>query len=232
MLQTLSGLENSRKSELLERKYSMADYYPASGKSKKHRKKKSKSVSSETNGDKPDTNHTAQNDEDEETADQDSQQQKPNSDSTSLKSPVAERVPEEEGTASDERSQSLKDKSDPNGVEHGESMLNPAHDNLPPSDDGLSTSASDTPGRLEEAAKERDQLRIEVTELRKSLEDLQKHHDEELSGREDVSTLQGELDQARTGRDHAETKYQKLLGQVNTMKTQVGERLKSDAVGC
>lgn len=83
--------------------------------------------------------------------------------------------------------------------------------------------SNDTEERLEMAAKERDQLRAEVTEMRQSLESLQQKHEEELSN------LNAQLEQSQSGKDHAEARYQKLLGQVNTIKTQLGERLKADA---
>jgi len=87
------------------------------------------------------------------------------------------------------------------------------------------TQNSDTQGRLAAAAKDRDQLKAEVTELRKSLEEIQQRHQEELSKKE------CELEETRSGKEHAETRYQKLLGQVNVIKAQLGERLKADAVG-
>lgn len=84
--------------------------------------------------------------------------------------------------------------------------------------------SSDPSLRLEAAAKERDQLRVEVTEIRKSLEGIQQRHDNE------TAQLRASLQETKTGKDQVETKYQKLLGQVNTIKAQLGERLKSDAV--
>jgi hypothetical protein len=84
---------------------------------------------------------------------------------------------------------------------------------------------SDTAARLEALAKERDTLRQEVTELRKSLESIQGKHEE------DISALQGELDEANEGKEHFETQYRTLLGRVNTIKSSLGDRLKADAVG-
>ncbi|USP76733.1 hypothetical protein yc1106_04007 [Curvularia clavata] len=105
---------------------------------------------------------------------------------------------------------------------------------------GLSPSpppASDTSARLDAIAKERDALRQEVTELRKSLEGIQSkqsagaadgsqcNHEEEIRG------LKEELDEANEGKEHFETQYKNLLGRVNTIKTSLGDRLKADAVG-
>ncbi len=83
---------------------------------------------------------------------------------------------------------------------------------------------SDTEERLAELARERDSLRAEVVELRKSLEGIQeKHRAETLGLREDLNTTQ-------SGKEVAETQYRNLLGKVNTIKSQLGERLKADAV--
>lgn len=61
--------------------------------------------------------------------------------------------------------------------------------------------------------------------MRKSLEEIQSKH------RLDMETLQEKLDDAENKKDHAESQYQKLLERVNTIKSQLGERLKEDAVG-
>jgi len=95
------------------------------------------------------------------------------------------------------------------------------------SQQGLSPSpppASDTSARLDAIAKERDALRQEVTELRKSLEGIKEKHEAE------ISNLQSELDESNETKDHFETQYKNLLGRVNTIKTSLGDRLKADAV--
>ncbi|KAH7125746.1 hypothetical protein B0J11DRAFT_313389 [Dendryphion nanum] len=81
----------------------------------------------------------------------------------------------------------------------------------------------DNTARLEALNKERDTLRQEVAELRKSLESIQEKHEEE------VTTLQGELDEANESKEHFETQYRNLLGRVNTIKSSLGDRLKADA---
>lgn len=83
--------------------------------------------------------------------------------------------------------------------------------------------ASDTTARLEAMQQERDSLRFEVTQLRKSLEQIQERHESELS------TVREELNESKSGKDHAETQYKTLLGRVNTIRSQLGERLKADA---
>ncbi|KAF2732429.1 hypothetical protein EJ04DRAFT_513893 [Polyplosphaeria fusca] len=91
---------------------------------------------------------------------------------------------------------------------------------------GLSSSpppASDAASRLDALAKDRDALRQEVTELRKSLESIQEKHEEE------IGNLQGELDEANEGKEHFETQYKSLLARVNGIKTSLGDRLKADA---
>lgn len=95
------------------------------------------------------------------------------------------------------------------------------------SQQGLSPSPppqSDTSARLDAIAKERDALRLEVTELRKSLESIKEKHDEE------INTLQTEIEEANEAKDHFESQYKNLLGRVNTIKTSLGDRLKADAV--
>lgn len=83
--------------------------------------------------------------------------------------------------------------------------------------------ASNTDERLEALVKERDSLRIEVIELRKSLENIQEKHEEEITG------LQGQLEDSQTGKEHFETQYRSLLGRVNGIKASLGDRLKADA---
>ena len=96
---------------------------------------------------------------------------------------------------------------------------------------------SDTSARLDAIAKERDALQHEVTELRKSLEHVQKKQDagaseeSQLKHEEEIRSLREELDEANEGKDHFETQYKNLLGRVNTIKTSLGDRLKADAVG-
>ena len=80
-------------------------------------------------------------------------------------------------------------------------------------DDGLGVLTND-----------RDSLRLEVERLRKSLEEAEEKHAEELS------TVRTELEETQGEREQAESQYQTLLGKVNTIKSQLGERLKADRV--
>jgi chromosome segregation ATPase len=82
---------------------------------------------------------------------------------------------------------------------------------------------SGTSARLDALQQERDNLRAEVSELRKSLEGLREKHNEELSG------VKEELEQSQEGKEQAESQYKTLLGKVNTIRSQLGERLKADA---
>lgn len=82
-----------------------------------------------------------------------------------------------------------------------------------------------TSERLEALASERDALLAEVSQLRKSLEAIQTKHEDE------ISDLQEQLEDSNSGKEDAENQYQELLGRVNTIKSQLGERLKSYAVG-
>lgn len=108
------------------------------------------------------------------------------------------------------------------------------------SQQGLSPSPpppSDTTARLDAIAKERDALRQEVTELRKSLENIQSNQDKQPQSESDlekdaeIQSLKEELEEANEGKEHFETQYKNLLGRVNTIKTSLGDRLKADAVG-
>ncbi|KAG6994036.1 septinsspn2 [Physcia stellaris] len=81
----------------------------------------------------------------------------------------------------------------------------------------------DTEARFEALNQEREALRDEVAQLRKSLEELRGKHEEELiEAKARLQDTQGE-------KDHAEMQYRNLLGKVNTIKSQLGERLKADA---
>ena len=78
--------------------------------------------------------------------------------------------------------------------------------------------------RLDALVRDRNTLRAEVTDMRKSLEEIQSKH------RADMAALQDKLDDAESKKDHAESQFQKLLERVNTIKSQLGERLREDAV--
>ena len=81
---------------------------------------------------------------------------------------------------------------------------------------------SDT--RLDTLAREKESLREEVAELRKSIDEIQGRHKEELSD------VRGQLEETQNGKEQAESQYRTLLGKVSTIRSQLGERLKADAV--
>lgn len=87
-----------------------------------------------------------------------------------------------------------------------------------------SQSEIETSARLDALESERAALRAEVAQLRRSLEEVQERHEEESSG------IREQLSASQTEKEHAETQYHNLLGKVNTIKSQLGERLKADAV--
>jgi hypothetical protein len=89
----------------------------------------------------------------------------------------------------------------------------------------MTESAEHAAARFEVLVKDRDALRVEVAQLRQSLEELQVNHQTSLD------TVRQELLETQTEKEHAEEQYQTLLGRVNTIKSQLGERLKADAVG-
>lgn len=126
---------------------------------------------------------------------------------------------------------------EPNGtVEAAEKSINGAEDVPYPSLTQDTTAASvhstqdesngssDPNERFEALVKDRDILRAEVTELRQSLEELQQKHELE------VQAVRGKLEETQDEKEQAETQYRNLLGKVNTIKSQLGERLKADAV--
>ena len=78
--------------------------------------------------------------------------------------------------------------------------------------------------RLLALVKDRDALRAEVTQLRQSLQEIQANHEAELD------TVQGQLQETQGEKEQAEEQYQNLLGKVNMIRSQLGERLKADAV--
>ena len=90
--------------------------------------------------------------------------------------------------------------------------------------DALDASSVDTDPRLDALAREKEALRDEVAELRRSIEQIQGKHEEELGD------MRGQLEEKQGEKEHAETQYRTLLGKVNTIKSQLGERLKADAV--
>jgi chromosome segregation ATPase len=94
-----------------------------------------------------------------------------------------------------------------------------------PSEDNIESNASDTTdasSRLEAMSQDREALRAEVEKLRKSLEDLQTKHAEE------IASIRTELEESEAAKDQAQTQYQNLLGRVNTIKSTLGERMAAD----
>ena len=131
-----------------------------------------------------------------------------------------------DGTAS-KMTESDQEMEQASNVVDGSPMGKPVEE-APPNeespDNRLSSLLMDTESRLAVAAKQRDELMTEVTTLRKSLESIQQRHEEELVAK------QAALDKTQSGKEHAEGQYKNLLGKVNTIKAQLGERLKADAV--
>ena len=203
----------------------------ASKSTKKHKKKKSKAATvsipgddtpkqqeagDEVNGENNDENH------DDRTAEE-------GANSKDIERPTETVTPSED----DDGAQRRNSKSIPrrtsvrsNGVDKSKWAPPSISSQRPAVPDASSDDGSDPTSRLDAAVKERNQLRDEFTEFRKSLESIQQRHQSE------TGELRQSLEESKAGRDHAETRYQKLLGQVNTIKAQLGERLKADAVGC
>ena len=77
---------------------------------------------------------------------------------------------------------------------------------------------------LNALVKEREELREEVTQVRKAIQELQERHDAE------IKTIREQIDDTREEKEQAESQYRNLLGKVNTIRSQLGDRLKADAV--
>lgn len=122
-----------------------------------------------------------------------------------------EQVPAKSSTNDDPDTRPSTAQSEPQTPQH-----NGARSHQPPMD-------KDTTDRLDQLAKERDELREEVTQLRKSLETIQSKHEEEISG------LKEQAADAAKSKEHAENQYRDLRGKVNTIKSQLGERMRQDA---
>ncbi len=84
------------------------------------------------------------------------------------------------------------------------------------------TPTEDPSGRLQAMQDERDSLKAEVTRLRQSLESLQERHNVELTGAREA------LSQSEQRRERAETQYNTLHSRVNTIRSQLGDRLRED----
>ncbi|KAI9801381.1 MAG: hypothetical protein M1825_003360 [Sarcosagium campestre] len=66
-------------------------------------------------------------------------------------------------------------------------------------------------------------LHQQIGELRRSLEEMQEQHEQGLA------TLREQLTEAQNEKEHAETQYRNLLGKLNAIRSQLGDRLKADA---
>ena len=100
----------------------------------------------------------------------------------------------------------------------------PTFEDVLSGDDITAPMATNTDARIEALVNERAALREEVAQVRRSIEEIQERHEEELGSiREQFADAQAEKEQA-------ETQYRNLLGKVNTIRSQLGERLKADAV--
>ncbi|KAL8932920.1 MAG: hypothetical protein Q9216_006612 [Gyalolechia sp. 2 TL-2023] len=99
----------------------------------------------------------------------------------------------------------------------------PSHSPRIPRNSISKTSSDSTEARLEALAQEREALREQVVELRRSLEKIQEKHDE------DMNIVRSQLAERTGEKEQAETQYRNLLGKVNTIRSQLGERLKADA---
>jgi DNA repair exonuclease SbcCD ATPase subunit len=80
----------------------------------------------------------------------------------------------------------------------------------------------------------REEHQKEVEKHQKEVEELKKQAQEAQAGKqssdgEEVEQLRTQLQDTQKGKENAESAYRTLLGKVNTIKSQLGERLKADA---
>ncbi|SLM40885.1 golgi matrix protein [Lasallia pustulata] len=135
---------------------------------------------------------------------------------------------EKNGTAADEPptlEEDVSNGADDNDVSDMTAKADPTGPSQP---NGVSNHASETPpsdteARLEALARDRYALTEEVAELRRALEEIQNKHREELGG------VRDQLEEAQGEKEHAESKYQDLLGKVGIMRSKLLERLEADA---
>lgn len=83
---------------------------------------------------------------------------------------------------------------------------------------------SDPSSRFDALVKDRDNLREEVTKLRKSLEELQSRHDGE------EGTAQEDLQEARNEKEEWENRYNELKDGLDAMRSRLAERFKAKTV--
>jgi len=84
--------------------------------------------------------------------------------------------------------------------------------------------SAETKAQLVAVTREKDDLSAQLTTLRQSLEGNGQQQEEALA------EVRAQLQESQTAREHAESQYKTLLGKVNTIRSQLGERLKADAV--
>ncbi|KAL1986667.1 hypothetical protein VTN96DRAFT_6045 [Rasamsonia emersonii] len=124
----------------------------------------------------------------------------------------------------DEEEAEAEGKSDIRKQISEQSNILPVRDRKRPDETANSApSPIDAEKKLAALVRDRDSLRAEVTEMRKSLEEIQLKHQEEMEA------LQRRLAESESKKEHAENQFQKLLERVNTIKSQLGERMKEDA---
>lgn len=110
------------------------------------------------------------------------------------------------------------------GSDNGESNKNETKGDSQAQNNESTADTTQSKDRFDALVRDRDSLRAEVTDMRKSLEEIQSKHQTEMEA------LQQKVDDAENRKDEAETQFQQLLERVNIIKSQLGERLKEDEV--
>ena len=97
--------------------------------------------------------------------------------------------------------------------------------NETPLDDSLTAPNQQADVEHRAIIEERDGLREEVAQVRRTLDYIRAGQEGELD------VIREELSTTRSEKEQAEAQYRGLLGKVSTIRSQLGERLKADAVG-
>ncbi|KLJ07706.1 hypothetical protein EMPG_16817 [Blastomyces silverae] len=181
-----------------------------SGKSKKNSRKKANAKAKANGGTVP---NTSSSDQQRPPTQSDGQQEKSDRDQHPTPATTKENLVNGSQAADLEHNDGGEDKEEESAAE--------SDNDAPPPNTAFPSLDADP--RFEALVRDRDSLRAEVAEMRISLEKIQSKHDEEMVA------LQDQLKQSQSDKEQAETQFRNLLGKVNTIKSQLGERLKADA---
>ncbi|CRK28885.1 hypothetical protein BN1708_015364 [Verticillium longisporum] len=132
-----------------------------------------------------------------------------------------------EATSQPEEPAEQPDEATPKVNGHNDAQDGNGHANPPiakPAVAAADTTNVQSTAAFDALARERDDLKAEVEQLRKQLEASPKLETND----EETAQLRTELEAATSAKEHAEEQYEGLLERVNHLKSTLGERLKRD----